>query len=392
MRILMLDNEFPPLGGGMGTAHHALMDYFSSLQDIEIDVITSALKNKSEFENFSEHIRIYKVPVWNHNIHHSSNRELIIYAVQAFFLGWRLHQKRGYDFSFAWSALPAGGVALGLARLLRLPYMVWVSGPDIPGFEKRYALIYRLLTPLLRLIWRQAQPLIAKCREEVDLIHKTEPNQPVVVIPNGVDITKFTPSRSAREHGPLKVLCVARLIERKGQHHLIQAIKRLSDEGIDIVTTLVGTGDSLLDYQVLSSDLNIRDRVKFIGYVSREEIAQHYARADVFVLPSFYEGLALAALEALSAGLPLILTKTGGTDELVEDGINGFTFEWADVNRLALHLRHLAMDRSLLIKMGEASRARAASFAWPAIGKQYLALFERMLQQAPLSRSTSFEK
>jgi len=62
--------------------------------------------------------------------------------------------------------------------------------------------------------------------------------------------------------------------------------------------------------------------------VPREEIPRHYAAAHVFSLPSFNEGMSLAALEAMGAGLPLVLTHTGGTDELVEEGVNGFTHDW----------------------------------------------------------------
>ena len=158
MRILMLDNEFPPLGGGMGTANEALLRAYAHEPELEIDVITAALGNRLESAQFSPRIRIFKVPVWNSNIHHSTNRELIFYAAQALPVALRLHRAQPYDLCFAWSAVPAGGVALALRWLAGLPYMVWASGPDIPGFEQRYRAIYPLLLPLLRQIWRGATP------------------------------------------------------------------------------------------------------------------------------------------------------------------------------------------------------------------------------------------
>ncbi len=176
MKILMLDNEFPPLGGGMGTANQAVLRQFAKKPDLHVDLVTSALGGRSEFERFSERIRIYKVPVWNQNIHHSSNRELLLFTVQALVKAYYLHRRNSYDFSFAWSSVPSGAVALALNDLLSLPYYVWVSGPDIPGFEKRYQRLYPLITPLLRRIWKKARRVIDQVRgrhvvEALEMLH-----------------------------------------------------------------------------------------------------------------------------------------------------------------------------------------------------------------------------
>ncbi|MCG3140317.1 MAG: GDP-mannose-dependent alpha-(1-6)-phosphatidylinositol monomannoside mannosyltransferase [Anaerolineae bacterium] len=378
MRILMLDNEFPPLGGGMGTTHEALLKQFAPRAELEIDVITAALGKESQSEQFAERIRLWKVPVNNRNLHHSSNRELIAYTLQALPLALKLQRAQPYDFCFAWSALPAGFIARMVEWRTGLPYMVWVSGPDIPGFEQRYARLYPLLWPLLKTTWRHAKPLIAKCKQEVDMIHACDPNIPVHIIPNGVDLNSFSPGAPVPDDGPLKLICVARLIERKGQRHLIQAVQALVACGMDVTLDLVGTGDALPQYQKLASDLGIMERVNFAGYVSRQEIPQWYAAAHVFVLPSYNEGMALAALEALGAGLPLVLTRTGGTEELAQAGENGYIFEWGDVDALAQHLKRLAQDRELTRKMARASRARAKRFSWPKIAAEYIELFARM--------------
>src|SRR5262249_8639739 len=148
-----------------------------------------------------------------------------------------------------------------------LPYMVWVSGPDIPGFERRYRLIYPLLMPLLRSIWRHATPLVAKCAQEIEMIQAADAQANATYVPNGVDLTMFQPAAPIPDVGPLHIICVARLIERKGQHHLIEAVKRLADQGIDVVLSLVGTGDSQDDYEQLARNLGVSDQVRFVGYV-----------------------------------------------------------------------------------------------------------------------------
>lgn len=387
MRVLMLDNEFPPLGGGMGTANLALLKRYAHDPELEIDLITSALDGRYEQEQFAARIRVFKVPVWNRNIHHSTNRELLTYAALALPLALKLHRARPYDFCFAWSTVPAGGVALALRRLVSLPYMVWASGPDIPGFEQRYRLLYPLLSPVLRRIWRRATPLVAKCAEEIDMIHAVDRSVNVVLVPNGVDLSAFRPGPPIPDQGPLQVVCVARLIERKGQHHLIEAVRRLADMDVDIRLSLVGEGDSQPEYEALARRLGVEQQVHFVGYVPRERIPACFASAHVFALPSYSEGMSIAALEAMAAGLPVVLSRTGGTDELVEEGVNGLTFDWADVDTLVSHLRRLAYDRDLARRMGAASRVRATNFSWDTIADRYLELFSSpALQMVPLGR------
>ncbi len=363
MRILMLNNEFPPLGGGTGTVNRAILLRLSGVESLEIDLVTSATDKKASEERIAPNIRILKVPVNPRLLHHATNRELITYAVYGFPLALRLHREKAYDACLAWSAVPAGAMALLLLRSQGLHYAVRVCGPDIPGFERRYAPLYPLLKPLIGAVFRHAEVVIAKCALEAAMIRAVEPAASITLIPNGVDLETFQQADISSEP-PFRVLCVGRLIERKGQHHLIRAVYEAVRRGIDVTLELVGTGDALGRYKALVHKLGLEERVRFSGYVPREEIAARYAAAHVFVLPSYNEGMSVATLEAMAAGLPVVVTRTGGVEELVEEGINGLTFTWGDVATLADHLIRLATDRDLARRMGKASRARAALFSW----------------------------
>ncbi|MFN8570041.1 MAG: hypothetical protein U0Z44_21455 [Kouleothrix sp.] len=128
----MLNNEFPPLGGGTGTVNRAIVQRLAGAPELEIDLVTSALGRAPEHERLAERVRVFKVPVHNRNLHHSSNRELLTYAARALPLARRLHAAQPYDLCFAWSAVPAGGVALALRRLTGLRYVARVCGLDHP--------------------------------------------------------------------------------------------------------------------------------------------------------------------------------------------------------------------------------------------------------------------
>jgi glycosyltransferase involved in cell wall biosynthesis len=387
LRILMLNNEFPPLGGGTGTVTRALLLRFAQLPEIEIELLTSALGRQKESELFSENVYICKVPVNNRNLHHSSNRELLGYTAQALPLALKRHRANPYDLCFAWSAVPAGGVALALLRLTGLRYLVRVCGPDIPGFELRYGPLYPILSPMIRAVWHGAAMVIAKCEGEADLIRAVDDTVRISIVPNGVDLDAFQPAAPIPDGGPLRLLCVARLIERKGQHHLIEAVKRLTEKGIHVTLDLVGTGDARVAYESQARGQGVEEEVRFAGYVPREKIANHYAAAHVFVLASYNEGMSVATLEAMAAGLPIINTRTGGTAELVEDGINGFAFDWSDIDTLTAHLARLANDRGLARRMGAASRRRAERFSWEAPAQRYLDMFAELAPTTALSNA-----
>ena len=211
------------------------------------------------------------------------------------------------------------------------------------------------------------------------MIHAVDPRVPVTLVPNGVDLAGFQCADLQTGDQPLRLLCVARLIERKGQHHLIRALYQLQEQGIDATLDLIGAGDAQTALQQLSERLGVSERVHFLGYVPREQIAEYYAEADVFVLPSYNEGMSVATLEAMASGLPLVVTRTGGTTELVVEGVNGFTFSWGDVEGLVSHLRRLARDRDLIKRMGAASRHRAGMFTWDTAAARYMDLFQHLM-------------
>ena len=386
MKILMLNNEFPPLGGGTGTVNQAILNQLSNSADLEIDLITSSPKNIYESEAFSKRIDIFKLPVDRFDIHHASNKELILYAVRSFFFGLRKHRERKFDMCLAWSAVPAGASALALNKISGLPYILRVSGPDIPGFEQRYKNLYPFLKPLIQAIWKNAETVISKCSAEAEMIYEIDPNIEVTIIPNGVDTDRYIPGEPIPDDGPLKLLCVARLIKRKGQHHLIKAVKQISDQGVDITLDLVGSGDAEGEYRELVESLQVQDQIKFRGYISREEIPNFYAQAHVFVLPSYNEGMSVATLEAMACGLPVIVSRTPGTEELVREGENGFTFEWGDIELLTQLLLKLDSDRALARQMALESRMQAKKFSWDSSAKKFDLLFFSQNNIHPESR------
>ncbi len=383
LRILMLDNEFPPLGGGTGVVNYHILKELAAYPNIWVDLVTSSRTRRNyETERESERITIFKVPVNNRNIHHSSNRELLTYTWRGFWFSRDLVRERTYDLSFAFAGVPAGAISYALKRLTGLPYIVSLQGPDVPGFEARYSYLYPFLKPALRAIWGSADTVLAISRDHQQLAHETMPKLDIPIIYNGVDSATFCPG-PARD-GPLTVLCVGRLIERKGQHVLLKAMAKILHQQPDltVVVHLVGTGDEEANLKRLATELDITRQVRFAGFVARERMPEIYRQADIFVLPSQNEGMSIALLEAMASGLPVIVTDVGGSYELVQPGENGLIVRWGDETALAESLATLLMDAALRQRMGRTSREKGERFAWPEITRQYVQLFRQVSEQA----------
>ncbi len=375
----MLNNEFPPLGGGTATVNAEILHCLRDATNLEIDLITSALGNKEERSELAANIRLFRVPVENKCIHHSSNQELLRYGRRAYRLAAKLHREAAYDLCLAWSAVPAGAVALALHYRLKLPYFVRVCGPDIPGFEHRYRWLYPLLSPLIKKVWRNSLGVIAKCEPEAELVRDIDSSISPRIIRNGVNLTTFSTSE-VKKSLPPRIVCVARLIERKGQEVLLRACAQLRERGIEFRLRLVGTGDSEQRYRELTEQLSLNEQVEFRGMVSREQMPEEYAQSDIFVLPSENEGMSVASLEALAAGLPLLLSPTPGSELLLKSGVNGYYFPIGDADALGEKLEQLLCSEEQRRGFGEASKTLAEQYQWSEVAEEYQRLFQAYQQ------------
>ena len=389
LRVLILDNEFPPLGGGTGVINYYVMSELDRYEQIRVDLVTSSrTRNRYEQEPFGKRGRIFKVPVNNRNIHHSTNVELLRYASRGLRQCRRLVRKQEasgqpYDLCWAYATVPAGGIAWALRHMLGLPYILITQGPDIPWYERRYYMLYPFLLPFIKRIWQSAAVVTAQSMASRDLILETSPHLPVSIVNNGVDTERFSPPAAVLEQrgrrSPIQFLCVGRLIERKGQQHLLQAARLLCQRGYAdrFQVLLVGGGDNEQSLQALCVQLSLEDKVVFAGVVSRENMPSIYAQADVFVLPSYNEGMSVALLEALAAGLPVVATETGGTAELVQrapERCNGAIVPWADPGALADTLEIFLSAPEMCREMGQYSQRIAGALSWEATAKAYVDL------------------
>src|SRR5262249_34921559 len=162
------------------------------------------------------------------------------------------------------------------------------------------------------------------------------------------------------------LLYAAKFIPRKRPDHLLRAVRHLKAASNNPFTLLmVGSGELEPKLRAMCADFSL-DNVFFPGFINQSQLPRLYGASDVFVLPSEQEPWGLAVNEAMCAGLPIVISReVGCVDDLVEDGVNGYTLATGDVEGLTCALRRLIEDEGLRRRLGQASLARIREWGYP---------------------------
>src|SRR3954451_14836582 len=391
MRVLVLNYEYPPLGGGAGVATAALANELAG-RGVTVDVVTSglpggksSLMGSAELEELGR-LRIYRVPSLRIGVHESGMLGSASYLLHAFPLVRRLIRATKYDPVHVFFSLPTGAL-LPLVGPRGTQVVLSLRGSDVPGYDpynRTMQRMHRLLTPLTRWIWHRADRVVAVCDSLGQLTHQTVPGLGYTVIPNGVDLILFYPPRRAGQvqgNSPIRCLAVARLVERKGLGELIRAFALLPRGHFAL--EIVGDGPDRKALGDLAENLGIAAEICFAGSLDRKAVADRYRAADLFTLPSSAEAFGNVFAEAMASGLPIVGSTVGGIPELVEHGVNGLLIDPGQPLALARAIQYLAQDPELRRMMSVRNRAKAeAVLEWSQATSRYLALYDSLSHRA----------
>lgn len=386
MKLLMLNYEFPPIGGGGGQAHLSLLKEFAGHRDLVVDVLTSAPKPGFSVESFADNIRIHKVGIRKEHLHFWRRGEVIAWLLKARSHHRRLLHETRYDLAHAFFGFPTGWLCSRTAK--RLPYVISLRGSDVPGGNARLQRDYKVLGPLVfKPIWQRASALVACSEGLKQRALRFMPSAQIDVIPNGVDLERFTPARDPGEvgkGGTLRLITVGRLTTTKRLPMLIEAVERMSRQGCDVQLTIVGGGALEGELRKRVSAEWFRGVVTLTGRRNARRMPEMYHKHDVFISASAQEGMSNAMLEAMASGLPIVTTRCEGVDELIAD--NGLVVDEPSPEALADALLALVADRAKCRIMSVAARKQAERFTWRRVANRYLELYEAIVTQGGVRR------
>ncbi|MBR6771131.1 MAG: glycosyltransferase family 4 protein [Lachnospiraceae bacterium] len=372
MNILCINHEFPPIGGGGATACYFLTRELKEAGN-SFTIVTSAFSDLPLEEQINGG-RVIRVKALRRKREKSTFPEMLSFLVSAFFTVKKLLKKEKFDICFTFFGIPSGPLAWYIKRRYRIPYIIRMGGGDIPGAQNRFKLLYKLLSNPLKRIWEESEGVVANSEGLQEKARKFHDCKKLQVITNGVDSQYFC-RQSAEKREGIELLFVSRLLEGKGLQYIIPELEMIQQKAsVPIHLSIVGDGPYREELIRLTRAYHMEEIISFEGLQNRESLLAYYSRADIFILPSKSEGMPNVVLEAMSMGLPIVMTPCQGSKELVTD--NGII---ADYKHFAQAIIKLCKDPELRRQMGEKSRKNVEkSFQWKQIARQY----EKLLKQA----------
>jgi len=201
-----------------------------------------------------------------------------------------------------------------------------------------------------------------------ELTSKGCPQSKIKLLPTGINMNQLDVTRRKKDEKAVNLLCVGRLIEKKGHRILFHALAQLTSMYPDIMLTIIGDGPEEKTLRSLSSKLGIQKNLNFTGSVTHKEVVQHLAATDIFVLASLTarngdrEGVPVVLKEAMGTGIPVVSTYHSGIPELIKDGERGFLVPESNAEALAKKLKFVIENAETARKVASSGQEHIKRF------------------------------
>lgn len=372
MNILIINYEYPPIGGGAAKATYNIVKRIALKNDIKIYLLFGANKEFSNYP-FVENVEYYPVFYPRKSIHETGALGMIIFLFKAAIELKKIIKNNKIDLIHYFFSVPTG--LLSFLHMKSIPYIVSLRGGDVPKYNPgEMQLFHFLLKPLNKLLLKKSKRVVALSNNLGEMAKKELGIKNYSVVYNGIDI-KRKKNNYKKPNGKLKIITISRLIDWKRIDLIIKAIKDFRD----VKLRIIGTGKEENRLKQLVKKLNINDSVEFLGFIKNKDIHKYLINSDIFILPSIGDSFGIVFLEAMACGLPIIAAKAGGVPEVVHDGYNGFLVEPNNLEELVNVILNLKEDKQLRKTFSVNSlKLVKEKFGWDKGSQQYYELYDNI--------------
>jgi glycosyltransferase involved in cell wall biosynthesis len=374
MRILVLNHEFPPIGGGGGRAAEDICRGLTEWGH-EIKVLTAHIKGLPREEERDGYF-IVRLPSLRTQPYKASFLSMAAYILAGLWTGRRLIRSFKPDVIHAHFAVPAGALAWALSRITGIPYVLTVHLGDVPGgVPEKTGGWFRWVYPFTGVIWRDANRIVAVSEFTRQLALKRYQAE-IQVIPNGVDLGALKPDR-IHLNEPSRIVFAGRFVAQKNPLQLVQTLSQLKK--IQWQCVMIGDGPLMQDVRRAVAESDLEGRFQFTGWIDPQEVLNWFDSSDILFMPSRSEGLPVVGVQALAKGLAIVASHVGGFVDLVDNNKNGYLIRQGDAGEFRRSLLGLLSDSDRLLSFRNASLEKAKYFEINQVVKEYENLFQSVL-------------
>jgi glycosyltransferase involved in cell wall biosynthesis len=355
MNILMINFEYPPLGGGGGVATYDIACELAKRHTVH--VLTTVFRDLPKTETI-EGVVIHRVRVLGRtSLPTSTFLSLVTFAPAAFFAGIRIMRQTKFDVLYAQFVIPSGLPAALLSKLFRIPFVLTFIGGDVYDPSKAISPHrHFLLRTLIRWIASAADARTAISHDtKTRTIELHGVTEDITVVPIGLQPTpEVSASRKELGLSDTDIIClsIGRLVSRKGYDILLSAWKKVPDAKLVII------GNGPLKSQIVEriAEYGLTDRVQLLGQVEEQKKQQLLSVADMYVSAAQHEGFGIVFLEAMHAGLPIVAANDGGQTDFLTHAQHALLVAPHDSEGFSDAVTTLIQDKELRQKMGQKNK------------------------------------
>ena len=373
MNILVLNYEYPPLGGGAAPVCRDLAIGMVK-EGHQVTVVTMGFPSLPPNE-VCEGVTIYRLKCLRMKAHSCKPWEQATYILAAKNFLKKHLQENSYDVCHTHFVIPTGPIARWLKKCKGIPYVITAHGSDVEGYNEKISMkvMHRLLRPAWRKIVEEACAVAAPSEYLLSLMNREMHSEKYVLIPNGLDLEKYRAVGTKKEK---RILLMGRMQESKNFQTVLKAVAVIPDEiwnnwHVDIL----GDGPYRKTLEDLSETLDIQTRVAFHGWIENGSWEQLdiLKRSAIYISASHFENCPMAVLEAVACGcMPLLSDIQGHRQLFSEEDSDQYFFHADDANELAGKIESLLTGVSHV----EETEIDLRRFETDRITKRYIKLLQ----------------